>query len=84
MNANDILREKILEKANFNKDIYQEVDGFYVYGPTVFRGFMQSYHLRIIADELDRRNEPWQQHLDHYLSDQIEFDFVEDLDKYIP
>lgn len=79
MDASNILKEKILTTAYFNKDIYQEVDGFYVYGPISFRGFMSSNHLRTIADELDKKNEPWQQHLDYYFSDQIEFDFVEDL-----
>jgi hypothetical protein len=60
------LKARVLEVVNSRKEIYQEVDGFYVWWPEGSpNGFMESHHLRIIADELDRMNKPWSDKIDN-------------------
>ena len=49
--------------------IYQEIDGFYVFGCQQGGGFLTSYHLRNIANRLDELNESWQQEIDKYFED---------------
>ena len=51
------LKETVL--SSVSNEIYQEVDGFYVYAPAGNKGFLCATSLRIIADELDRLNAPW-------------------------
>lgn len=59
-------------------DIYCEIDGFYVFGTG--KGCLYSYHLRWLADELDKKNEEWEKIIaevrDNY--DNAEYDY-EDL-----
>lgn len=58
------LKERVLRAAKERKEIYQEVDGFYVWWPDKSPyGFLASCHLRILADELDRLNAPWQEQI---------------------
>lgn len=49
-------RYRVLESVE--ADIVAGDDGYYVYWPEG-RGFLGADALRIIADELDRRNEEW-------------------------
>lgn len=51
---------------NFMKDIYQEVDGLYVYEPRIGGGCLYAHHLREIADMLDELNGPWQKEIARY------------------
>ena len=46
------------------KDIYQEVDGYYVFG--ILGSCLYAHHLREIADELDRRNKDWDDEITKY------------------
>ncbi|MFA5152696.1 MAG: hypothetical protein WC554_09070 [Clostridia bacterium] len=39
--------------------IYQEVDGYYVFLPDRKDGFWEAYVLRAIANLLDKKNEKW-------------------------
>jgi hypothetical protein len=39
--------------------MYQEVDGYYVFLPDRKDGFWEAYVLRAIADMLDEKNERW-------------------------
>jgi predicted secreted acid phosphatase len=39
--------------------VYQEVDGYYVFVPNPTNGFWEAYILRAIADMLDKKNEKW-------------------------
>jgi hypothetical protein len=41
------------------KEIYQEVDGYFVFDMHGKQGFLNSNHLHAIANELDRRNKDW-------------------------
>jgi hypothetical protein len=61
----DDLVKRILEQANAEGDIVCGDDGYYVYWPRR-TGAYPSYHLRALADELDRRNEVWDKELDEY------------------
>lgn len=48
--------QRIIEVAE--KDFVTDVDGYVYWWPTG-GGHWASYALRIVADELDRRNAPW-------------------------
>ena len=50
------------------KDFVTGDDGFAVYWPDFTRGAMTAGNLRTIADELDRRNAPWQSEIDAYFA----------------
>ncbi len=58
--------KRIIEVAS--KDFYQEVDGFIVWDPG-HRGFWESWALRVVADELDRLNAPWEAEIQRYFDD---------------
>ena len=64
----DDLVKRILERANTEGDIVRGDDGYYVYWPRR-TGAYPSYHLRALADELDRLNEPYQNDLDAYFEE---------------
>jgi hypothetical protein len=49
--------QRILEMAK--QDMVTGEDGYVVYWPSENRGSWSAHHLRIIADELDRRNAKW-------------------------
>ena len=61
----DDLVKRILERANTEGDIVRGDDGYYVYWPRR-TGAYPAYHLRALADELDRRNEVWDKELNEY------------------
>lgn len=46
----------------------QEVDGFYYYCPKCPDGLLTSHQMRVIADELDRKNKDWEDYINTYLS----------------
>ena len=46
-------------------DIYQEIDGFFVFD--THNGFLTASGLRIIADELDKRNAPREEQIEDLL-----------------
>lgn len=61
---NEEFKARILEVSE--SQMLQEVDGFYYYFPKD-GGFLTSAHLRILADELDRRNKDWSDYIDKTL-----------------
>lgn len=44
-------------------------DGFVYYWPATGCGALSAYQLREIADELDRRNAPWQADINKYFEE---------------
>lgn len=54
------LPKKILD------DIVTDVDGFQYYWPKDSQGHYAAHHLRAIADELDKRNAPWEAQIEEY------------------
>lgn len=44
-------------------------DGFVYYWPQAFRGAYSSQHLKVIADELDRRNAAWEKDIKEYFEE---------------
>lgn len=64
----DNYAKRIIEKAKAENDIIMGVDGFYVYWPHR-TGAYTAYDLRMLADELDRLNEPYQNDLDAYFEE---------------
>ena len=57
--TNEELRQRIIDAHDSRHEIFQDVDGFFYYWPEGHpHGCMAACHLRIIADELDKRNKP--------------------------
>lgn len=54
-----------------SRDFVHDVDGFLYWSPTG-AGHWPAHALRVIADELDRRNAPWQAQIDAHFSDDPE------------
>ena len=52
-------RDKLIKKVDEHKDIVMGDDGYYVFWPIRNNGALNANDLRIIADELDKRNEDW-------------------------
>lgn len=57
----------IIKKAEAAGELIIDEAGFYVYWPKG-TGAYNSYVLRLLADELDRRNEKWEQELDDFFN----------------
>lgn len=47
-----------------DKDIYVECDGYAVFNTS--GGYLYAYQLRLIADELDKRNKEWDDTINAY------------------
>ena len=58
----------IAEKGEFVTDL----DGFVKFWPSGDKGAFDPWMLRVIADELDRRNEQWVANIDQYFSEHNE------------
>lgn len=56
----DALDDEIIRKSEANGDFVTGDDGFVVFWPEGQCGGFEAWHLRVIADELDRRNASWQ------------------------
>lgn len=52
-------RERLIQRADEFGDFLRGDDGYYVYWPRVAGGALDATSLRILADELDARNENW-------------------------
>lgn len=63
----DQYAKRIIEKADEAGDIFTLEDGFYYFGPST-GGAMSAELLRVVADELDRRNEGWASTIDEYFA----------------
>ena len=71
MKEND--KDRIIRLANQRQEFVTDVDGFIYFWPNKdFGGHFSSHVLRILADELDRRNESWEAQIDKYFSEEYE------------
>lgn len=52
---------RVLEVAS--PEIIMGDDGYYIWWPEGNNGAHAAWHLRVIADELDRRNADWDAHI---------------------
>ena len=59
--------KRIIQRADEAGDIFTLEDGFYYFGPST-GGAMSAELLRVIADELDRRNEGWASTIEEYFA----------------
>ena len=66
--------KRIIDLCEMRGDFVTEVDGFVYWWPDLVDGHMNSSHLRIIADELDKRNKPMQKSIDDYFKNRSEND----------
>ena len=57
------LKESVIEAINYA--LVQDVDGLYYFDTG--HGYFADYHLRIIADELEKRNKDWNDTINTYL-----------------
>ena len=62
-------RLRLIEMAEVRGDFLHEVDGYVYYGPSTNNGHLSSWMLRALADELDRRNAPWDAQINQYFED---------------
>ena len=49
-----------------DKDIICNVDGYYVYWPESSRGYLDDYHLMLIAAVLNKKNRDWDDDIESY------------------
>jgi Leu/Phe-tRNA-protein transferase len=61
-------RQRIIETCERALEFQSSDDGFIGWWPAETRGYLTSDDLRIIADELDKRNAEWQAQIDKDLS----------------
>jgi hypothetical protein len=59
----------IVKVAEERGELMQDVDGFFYYFPKG-SGSIPAYQLRQLADELDRRNAPWEKQINEYFDKQ--------------
>lgn len=52
--------EEIIKRIDERRDFVTYVDGFVYYWPTT-RGHHSTHVLRVIADELEKRDKPWEE-----------------------
>ncbi len=63
----DELKERVLSIAKKREEFITDVDGFLYWWPNGSKhGHLSSDHLRILADELDKKNAPWVKQIDDY------------------
>ena len=57
--------KSVVELAEERKEFIQLEDGFWYWWPSV-KGAVPSHQLLAIAEELDRRNAPWEREIEKY------------------
>lgn len=61
--------KRLIAICDERKDIIAGDDGFFIFWPArITGGALTADNLRTIADELDRRNAPWQKEIDEYFA----------------
>ena len=58
--------QKIIKAADSRSEFVTDVDGFVYWYPLRDNGNLSAAQLRVLADELDKRNKRWQQDIDNY------------------
>lgn len=61
-------REKLIEMCDQWEMFSPGDDGFIYWWPSDLSGYITPQQLRWIADELDKRNEPWKQDIEAYFN----------------
>lgn len=61
-------RERVIQAAKERGEFGLAEDGFTYWWPSPNGGFLASHHLRILADELDRLNEPWRKEIETFFA----------------
>lgn len=64
------MASRIIERANEAGDFVTGDDGYVVFWPTLNKGAFSADVLRELADELDRRNEPWDRQMAEYFTNE--------------
>jgi hypothetical protein len=65
--SNEQERLRVISVSRERGDFVQDVDGFFYFWPEeATEGYFSPHHLRWLADELDKLNEPWQKEIDDY------------------
>ena len=68
----DALEQEIIEKSQERGDFVTGDDGFVIFWPEGQRGAFEAWHLRAIANELDRRNESWLKQMNEFFEKQLD------------
>ncbi len=65
------LKQHIISTTEERKEFITDIDGFIYWWPEGSRrGHLSSAHLRILADELDKKNEAWDRQIKDYFRNQ--------------
>ena len=68
---NEQYKELVINKIQ--KDLIQDVDGFFYFWPKGYvGGHFNSNSLRIIADKLDEMNAPYEKEIDKYFEHEVD------------
>ena len=66
---NEEAKQRLIQISDQRKEFVQDVDGFIYWWPDGSpNGHFSSHHLRWLADELDKRNKPWNEQIAKDLS----------------
>lgn len=66
----EIFKKRVLQVHEERGDFVTDFDGFVKFWPKGMVGYLESYHLRWIADELDKRNQEWTSTINKYFDEQ--------------
>ncbi len=69
MSEEGIARYKARVVASAEKDMTKDDGGYVVFWPTANKGCYSAWDLRIIANELDRRNKDWDDYVNSYFTE---------------
>lgn len=68
--SNEAEIQKIIAHHEEREEFVKDVDGYIYWWPDGGNGHLASVHLRILADELDRRNAEWDKQVNEYFDKQ--------------
>jgi hypothetical protein len=61
-------KQELISIVDIKNEFITGDDGYVYYWPEGNRGCLSSFQLRIIADELDNRNEKWDKQITEYIN----------------
>lgn len=82
METQEEYRRRVIKTHEDAGDFVTDNDGFIKYWPEGQNGFMESFHLRWIADELDKRNKGWIEQIDRDLKRLDDEGFGEEIEYF--
>lgn len=60
---------RLIRITDERRDFVHDVDGYVYYLPNGANGHLSAWMLRALADELDKRNAPWDAQINQYFAE---------------